>query len=338
MGGTHLAYQVFFSACNILAALILFLAFRSKDMRRASLVALLFLGNPFAVYHSTFNPQDEPLVLLFFLAPLVLLVGERFYSSALATGLGIWTKMWPLLLTPLYMIERRPWVDRWKAIAVIITISSIIIVPFLIICPEDVVWFLRFYFLGIENEGAGGVSLWRFLDDVGVKPPAPMLLGLVGAVVLGGYWYCRRKGWDQWTTVTVVVVLFFLFYPKVHSGYFLLPLALLLPYMVENLRLYYLTIPLFVSVAITHKFHVGSFPTTGGLILIPIMLALLTSLLLVYILDQAVLTPRAEMREGEGSWTLARVIAFLTWVKNIFSGRSRSDRVRRTTCGDGETI
>jgi hypothetical protein len=325
LGGTHLAYQVFFSACNIIAALMLFSAFRSQDVRRASLVAILFLGNPFTIYHSTLNPQDEPLVLLFFLTPLILMAAERFYSSAVATGIGIWTKMWPFLLTPLYLLERRPLADRMRAIAIMAAISAMVMLPFMLLCPDDACWFMSFYFLGVEGEGAGGISLWRFLDEAGAKPPTAILLTILAGAIIGSFWYAHKRGWDRWTTVTVVVVLFFLFYPKVHTGYYLLPLALLLPYLTRRLRFYYLTVPMFALVVVAHKFTDGALPLSGALIAVPIALAISTDLILVYLLDQAVLTPMAEMRDGDRSWTISRLRAAMNWLDDRLHGGSGSD-------------
>ncbi len=292
-GGSLLAFQVFFSACVIVAALMMFELLRRRNERRASLAALLFLMNPFSYFHSTINCQDEPLIVLFFFTPLVLLLSGRFRESAVATGVGIWTKMWPLLLTPLYFFETRNWRKNLLAVALILVVSALIVIPFLVICPDDFLWFIRFYFLGIETEEAGGVALWRFLDDIGLKPPSVVMLALVGTAILGGYWYSHKKGWDSWRSISLVVILFFLVYPKLHSGYYLLPLILLLPYIVDSPRLWSLTFLLFATVIGAHKFHVGSFDTAGGLIAIPIALAIATDLVLVYLLRETVLKPHA---------------------------------------------
>ncbi|NIP36767.1 MAG: DUF2029 domain-containing protein, partial [Thermoplasmata archaeon] len=149
-GGSLLAFQLFFTMCNILVALLLYETIRRCDERLGALVAILYLINPFTLFHATFYTQDEPLVLLFFLVPLALMVRGMFYRSAVALGIGIWTKMWPLLLAPMYIFERRPLIDRAKAMALIGGVSAVIIVPFLLICPEDCTWFIRFYLLGAE--------------------------------------------------------------------------------------------------------------------------------------------------------------------------------------------
>ncbi len=150
---------------------------------------------------------------------------------------------------------------------------------------------MRFYLLGVEGEGSGGVSLWHFLDQGGLKPPSLVMLGLVGGVVLGGYWYSIKREWDQWRTATLVVCLFFLVYPKIHSGYYMLPLALLLPYMVDDRRLYALTILMFGTVLVTFKFADGTLSPEGGFIVVPIVTALLTDIILVYILYVKIISP-----------------------------------------------
>jgi hypothetical protein len=185
MGGSVLVYQWFFAMCNIGAALLLYRAWRGRDEETASMVAVLYLMNPFTLYHATFNPQDEPLVLLFFLAPLTLFMAGRLKRSSIALGIGIWAKMWPVLLIPLYLLKGRDWKDRTWSIAIVATVSGVIVLPFLLLASGDFLWFLRFYFLGVEGEGSGGVSLWHFLDHVGAKPPSTVMLGLVGMVVSG---------------------------------------------------------------------------------------------------------------------------------------------------------
>ncbi|GAH42691.1 unnamed protein product, partial [marine sediment metagenome] len=272
-GGSLLAFQVFFSTCNILAALLILETFRKRNERCAGLAAILFLINPFTLYHSTFNPQDEPLIVLLFLLPLYLLLSDRFRSSALATGVGIWTKMWTLLLLPIYWKRSKDNRVMLTLIALIGVILLIIALPFLMLCPRDFSWFLRYYFLGVEGEGSGGVSLWHFLDQIGLKPPSVIMLGLVGTAVLGGYWYAHRKEWGPWKTITFVMVLFFLFYPKIHSGYYLIPLALMLPYIAQKIWLYPLTFAMFATVAVTFKFADGTVAPTGYLIAIPIALS-----------------------------------------------------------------
>ena len=163
--------------------------------------------------------------------------------------------------------------------------------PYLVLCAGDFGWFLRFYFLGIDGEGSGGVSLWHFLDQRGLKPPSVVMLGLVGAAVLGGYWYSMRREWDVWRTTTLVVCLFFLVYPKIHSGYFLLPLALLLPYMVDDRRLYALSFLMFGTVLATFKFVDGTLSPNGMLIAIPVALAIATDLMLIVLVMNTIVKP-----------------------------------------------
>jgi uncharacterized membrane protein len=289
LGGSLLAYQVFFALCNIAAALLLYNVLRRWGEEKGSMVALLYLMNPFTLYHATFNPQDEPLVLLFFLLPLAFFLVGRFNRSAVALGVGIWAKMFPLLMLPLFMIQRMDPRTRLQAIGLIAAVSALIIVPFLVIAAADATWFLRFYFLGVGEEGSGGVSLWHFLNQIGLKPPSIVMLGLVGLAVIGGYWYAYRREWETWRTLTLVVCLFFLVYPKIHSGYFLLPLVLLLPYIVNDIKLYGLTFLLFGTVIATFKFADGTISPDGGMIAVPILLTLITDLILIFLVHRTVL-------------------------------------------------
>jgi len=300
-GGSLLAFQIFFTLCNILVALILYETIRLRNERLGALVAILYMVNPFTLFHATFYTQDEPLVLLFYLVPLALLVRGMFNQSAVALGIGIWAKMWPLLLAPMFLLERRPVMDRAKAIAIIGAVSAAIIVPFLLIAPDDFTWFMRFYFLGAEGESAPGYSFWSFLDQRGLRPPAWAMLALVGAAVMGGYWYSNKHGWDHWRTATLVTILFIVTYPKMHSGFYLLPLALLLPYIAHDLKLYSLTFVMFGTVLGSMKFADGNADPSGAMIAVPLLLTLTTDIILLYLLYKGTICtgPEVEIEKRE---------------------------------------
>jgi hypothetical protein len=303
LGGSLLAFQLFFTLCNLMVAIILYETIRKRDERLGALVAILYLVNPFTLFHATLYTQDEPLVLLFYLIPLVLLIRRMYHQSSMALGIGIWAKMWPLLLAPMYILDRRPVIDRAKAVALIGAVSAAILIPFLIVCPEDCIWFLKFYFLGAEGESAPGYSFWSFLELRGLRPPAAAMLVLVGVAVLGGYWYAYKHRWDHWRTATLVTCLFMVTYPKIHSGFYLLPLAMLLPYIVDDIKSYGLTFLMFGTVIGSMKFADGNIDPSGSLIVIPLLLTLTTDIILLFLLYTRVVTPGAEKYGAIGMTT-----------------------------------
>jgi len=288
-GGSYLAFQIFFSMCNIAVSMLLFYTFNNRTEKGASLLALFYVIHPFSWFHSTLDCQDEPLILLLFIIPIYLLLKSKYLESATAAGIGIWAKMWPLLLCPLYLIKGKKWMSRFTAILHILFLSIIIIGPFLLLAPEESTWFLRFYFLGVEGEGSGGISLWHFLDQRGMMPPSMLLGSTVMVLVLGLYLWADKEDWGVWKTITVVMTVFFVLYPKIHSGYYLIPLVLLMPYMLKDARYAILSFLMFTTVFTAFKFSDGTIHPDGVLILVPICCALITNMLLLLALKDLVI-------------------------------------------------
>ncbi|MCE5295653.1 MAG: hypothetical protein LLG16_00930, partial [Euryarchaeota archaeon] len=52
------------------------------------------------------------------------------------------------------------------------------------------------------------------------------------------------KGWGAWKSATLIMVVFIIVYPKMHKGYYIMPMALLMVWAVDDWRI---LVRLFVS-------------------------------------------------------------------------------------------
>ncbi|MCK5773191.1 MAG: hypothetical protein KAH57_05335, partial [Thermoplasmata archaeon] len=89
--------------------------------------------------------------------------------------------------------------------------------------PEGVMNFMGLYFTGDSGGVLHGISLWRYLLDLGVLPELvlsalPVLLVLIGASLFLRFRARLPSIHAGW----MFTILFLLLFPKVHSGYYLL--------------------------------------------------------------------------------------------------------------------
>jgi hypothetical protein len=130
------------------------------------------------------------------------------------------------------------------------------VVPFIILFPDQLPSF-RYYFLGNPDYPTGGSSIspWHYLNELGFGLPgwAGVVLTLAGLAdaSLFAFW----KKMSLWQEAALVVLAFFLFYPKILLVYFVMPAALLMMWGLEDrkvmLKLMAMIVPLYISVVIT---------------------------------------------------------------------------------------
>jgi hypothetical protein len=223
-----LSFQIFLSFFNLCTILLLFFSLRDTDENLAFLSSLLYLFIPLTTDSAIFVIQDEPIVSFFFLLPVVLMRWEKRTYAAVIIGLGIWIKAFPLLLLPILLIKDKSQKERLMHLGIVGVASIVIILPYIILCPNEFLEFLRFYIVG--KEGVKGISFWRFgvyeFLGNGGRVSLAILLGGMGVVYA---WLYKAKK-SVWKSCLIVLLAFFVLYRKIHSNYFLYPLALLTPF------------------------------------------------------------------------------------------------------------
>lgn len=284
-GGDHIwVWSIYFSLFAFFLATIMYVSFRKVDENKAYLASFMILLCPFLVTESSLG-EDESIMAFMFMLAAILMFYDKKRWSAIAIALGIWTKMFPLLLLPTEFLRQRALKDKVVLVAVVTLVTVLVTGAFIILCYDDFTYFLNFYFLGDSNRPTGGQSFWHFLNMGGLEIPRLVELGIIGAGMIFTYLYCHVKKLGVWESMTLVMLAFFVLYPKVHTGYYAIIFALLVVWAVENkgiaLRIYLAFLPIIASVAFSDLESGSTFVEFEGSWLVGLALNLAGTLLLI---------------------------------------------------------
>lgn len=228
-------WSAYFSFFAFLMAALLYLSLRHFDELNAFLAGAVILLSPFTLTESG-TGEDESIMAFVFMLAVVLMMLRRTSMASTAIGVGIWTKMFPILLFPVHFLQQRNWKDRLTSVAIVLLATGLIALPFMVLCWEDFTFFLNFYFLGEEGRPTGGHSIWHFLWMGGWAVPSALQLIMLGGAMAFAYLYPYYTKMTLWQSVTLMVMVFFTFYPKVHGGYWILLVAMLSVWAVKDLK------------------------------------------------------------------------------------------------------
>jgi len=232
-GGTALAFEIYFSMFIVLTTLSLYHYLSRVDDQKAFYGALAFLLLPSTLVIPSFARQDEAIVVLFFMLPLLAMtVSRRRWLYSAGAALGVWIKMHSVFLIPPFLIRERRNMLRHVAVMAIVSLAATL--PFLILAYDEFMWHLRFYLLGQGEKTLQGISLWRILDSQGVAVPKTGLIIIMGILFLAVYIMAYRRSLGVWKTVALTLLIYFVVYPKIHYEYYLVLFGLLSPYVIEN--------------------------------------------------------------------------------------------------------
>lgn len=227
MGNSAMAYALMFSGYAFITAGLIYTGLRRFGNGRAWMATAVFLFNPITWTTAAIFIQDEMVVALFFVLPILLLLCQRGTWSAVASILGTLTKVFSGVLVPLVLLKQKGR-DRIKALIASIATLGLVSLPFLILGGEDFVFFFRYYLSqsGVDGQKEG-ISIWRFLHDVGLSVPGPLLqLLFMGGTLLVLY-IIWRKDIEPVRSGYLLLMPFFLFFPKIFTCYFIIPFAVL---------------------------------------------------------------------------------------------------------------
>jgi len=225
------AYEAFFA---FLLAGMLYLAFRRYDEWKAYLMGVITVLSPYLIIESATGEDAAIVAFVFFLGAAAMALNSRYAPMAIA--LGIWTKMWSVLMFPIEFLRAKGLREKAEVVVVVGIITLVIAFPFLALCGDEFLGFLSFYFLGDPSRPSGGRSIWNFLRDGGYGVPATVELALVLGSLLVAYLYSYHRGWGPWRSITLAMMAFMVFYPKMHMGYYVMPFVLLAAWAVSDWR------------------------------------------------------------------------------------------------------
>ena len=223
LGGSFLVFRLYFATFALLGGLITFGLGSRLYGKRGIWAALLLMLNPLTVYSSVGAVQDDVIVMIGFILVLMLLQMGFRRSSAAVLGIGLASKIFTILLLPGILMGEGRAIDKLKRAIIALSIPAAVILPFLLLAPEGVKNFIGLYFTGDSGGVLHGISLWRYLWDLGLLPELvlsalPVLLVLIGASLFLRFRTRLPSIHAGW----MFTILFLLLFPKVHSGYYLL--------------------------------------------------------------------------------------------------------------------
>jgi len=262
-GGSTIAYQIWFSLFVLLTSLTLYWALRRYDDAKAFWVALFFLFVPVSTIETVFALQDEAIVVWIFVLSILLAVIARLRWSAVATTVGIWTKLLNAFLLPFLWRAARPGRERLILLGIVLGLSLLVCLPFLIVCPKEFLSFPFYYFL---NSGSGdtptsNLNIWDFLSMGGLQLPSWFFLVLTIGVLLLAYYLGLKRKRTLLEGMLIVLTAFILIYPRTTASYYTLPIALLLIWGVEDrwlvVRCLIIYVPLMLSLLFTNHNSLG---------------------------------------------------------------------------------
>jgi uncharacterized membrane protein len=223
--------------------MLMYVSFRRYDERKAFLIGSLVLLCPFMIDKAIVS-DDDSIVAFFFMLGAVSMLFEKPRASAAIIAIGIWTKMWTILLLPIQFLRLKTWKERIDTIAIVAIVTIVVAIPYVILCSDEFFDFLSYYFLSKANRTIEGFSMVHFLERGGLGIPGGMMLGIVLISLLAAVLYSHHKGWGAWKSATFIMVVFIIVFPKMHMGYYIMPMALLMVWAVEDWRI---LVRLFVS-------------------------------------------------------------------------------------------
>ncbi|MDD1772865.1 MAG: glycosyltransferase 87 family protein [Methanomassiliicoccales archaeon] len=249
-------WSAYFSFFAFLLASIMYLFLRSHDEWKAYLVGAIVLLSPFTFIESG-TGEDESIMAFVFLLSVLLMAFQHRHKASIVVGAGIWTKMFPILLAPVHILQQRNWKDRMMVVLIVLAATALIALPFIILCWDDFSFFLDFYFLGNDERPTGGSSIWHFLNMGGWGVPSIVQLGVLGVAMMFAYLYPYHKRWPVWPSVTLMILVFFAFYPKIHGGYWIILVALLSVWAVQDKRIFWRILLAFIPLILATAFALG---------------------------------------------------------------------------------
>lgn len=232
-GASPLSFEIYFSIFIMLTVVSIYYFLSAINKKLAYKSSLLFLFIPTVLASSTFCRQDESIAVFFFIFPLLLLYGmEKKFFYSIFSSIGVWIKMHPLFLIPPFLIKQNRR-EILKHSLIMVSISLVIVMPFLIFAFDEFTWFLKFYFFG-EGEELQGISLWRIISAFGFSIPSIFLILLLFIFLIATYIKFYRS--SLWKMVLISLIGYFMLYPKIHYEYYVILFAVAIPYLAENRR------------------------------------------------------------------------------------------------------
>lgn len=254
IGGDWWAYELWFSFFALMSSLVTYLVLRDWDDHLAFVAAIILLLCPSLVVDATMGLQDEPIVVFFFIVPVLLFLRRNLKGATTTVMIGFWTKFLSIILFPVMLLQLPTWKERLRHVGLAAIISLAIALPFLIICPIEFLRFPTYYLLG-SNDGGAGMSIMGLMSAGGVVIPGSVGAAATIAALLTTYWYCWKHNVDIWRSCLLVTVVFLSVYPMIRLSYFVIPFAFLVVWAAGDRRVLFRILLMFIPLGVSQAFE-----------------------------------------------------------------------------------
>ena len=229
-GGSILSYQIYFSAFNILSAILIYKFPLTEDKKLEFYASLLFITNPLTAIVAILKVTDEPVSVFFFLLPIYFLLKNRLRLASLFLAIGFLVKFFPILLLPILLKEEKKWVERLILLGITSVTIALIYLPFYLIAPDEVMHPIRRYFINQKVEGSGLYTIIVHDADISLPDITKRLLFIPLVLTYG---FVFKRNYDPLKSIAIIIIVFLMVYTKVHFEYYLYAIAPISFYVVE---------------------------------------------------------------------------------------------------------
>lgn len=247
LGNTAAAWMAWFTFFLFLTSTVIYFTLEPFfDKKTAIAASMMYAASPFGHYTSALMLQDDAMIVTFLSLSFMFISRKQWYWAATALSFGTLTKLFPALCSPLAVLGPKSTYKKVKIAVFGLAIGFLICLPFLLLASTEFLQFIEFYLLGTQPSSPGkmsmtvtaieqrGMSFWRFVGESIVFIPNSILhcLLLVSLVCIWGLAWVRKI--DMISAFTLCIISIFIFYSKIHYGYHIMLIAVLIPWSMHH--------------------------------------------------------------------------------------------------------
>ncbi len=223
LGGSFIVFRTYFALFALMSAFMVMRTFWPDGKWRSVVYGSLFVLNPLTIYSTVGAVQDDIIVAFLFVLTVHAIVRKRGAWASMLIGIGMATKVFHLLMMPGLLSEREKLIKRiFKSIFALVVLAAFL-APVTYLSPDGVATFAKLYFTGDSGGQLQGISLWRYLGEIGYYPFInTAVIVLLGSLLL---LLSFRREFGTLNTSMLFILLFLMIFPKIHSGYYIIILA-----------------------------------------------------------------------------------------------------------------
>ena len=252
LGDSLLMWMVWFTFFLFLTSVVLFFILEAYFDRRLAIAGgMMYSASPFGQFTSISMLQDDSIIVFFLALSFLFLTRKRWYLAATTFGLGTMTKLFPALCAPLAFTASDNWKTRTTVVTIGLSIGLAVSLPFLILAYSEFMQFLEFYLFGIQPQSTNqsstsfsqieqrGMSFWRYLGETIFFVPSKLLHAIFFVALLSTWYGAFTNRLNLNAAFTLCILWIFIFYSKIHYGYHMMALLVLIPYAIhDNVKLW----------------------------------------------------------------------------------------------------